>query len=83
MQNKREDQSFVDVTVTGLYIYRTIGFLAASQERLEEDSSCMPAEGLLEVEFLASLEGAPGVVGQKSNHCLEKTRATKALSCIL
>ena len=71
---KQEEESLVEVETTGLHIHPTLGFLAASPDRLVEDSSVMPSSGLLEVKFLASVNGPPEEVARgqlKSSFCLE------------
>ena len=70
---KLKDECLVDVEETGLHIHPTIGYLAASPDQLVNDTSCEPGVGILEVKYLASVEGDPGLaIGRKSNYCLER-----------
>ena len=68
----REEESLVDVTETDLHAHPTFGFLAASPDRLVDDPSCQPCEGLPEVKFLASVVGPPEDALSKATICMEK-----------
>ena len=73
---KEAAEELVEVFETGLHIHSTVGILTASPDRLVNDSSCSPSDGLLEVKYLASVEGPPeNAIHGKSNYCLEQSEA--------
>ena len=73
---KEAAEELVEVFETGLHIHPTVGILAASLDRLVNDSSCNPSNGLLEVKYPASVEGPPeNAIHGKSNYCLEQSEA--------
>ena len=60
-----EQEDTVDVSSTGLHIHPTLGFLAASPDRLVTDTS----DGVLEVKYLVSINGQPDdAIRTKSNY---------------
>ena len=64
----------VEVSTTGLHVHPSIGFLAASPDRLVIDSSCEPSAGLLEAKYFVSVSGPPeDAIGKRANYCLKKT----------
>lgn len=68
----QKEETLVAVYETGLHVHPTAGFLAASPDRLVEDYSCEPAQGVLEVKYLASVVGPPEDALAKPTICLEQ-----------
>ena len=72
MRMKEEDETLVEMQKTGLHTHPALGYIAASPDALGEDSSVTPSSGLLEIKFIASVNGPPANAIPKAGYCVER-----------
>ena len=59
LQYQRADGALVTVEKCGLFVHPSGGYLAASPDRLVEDPSCSPSDGIMEIKILTKATVPP------------------------